>query len=171
MADNFSWILPGEIGGTSLPGGWGYDPDGCQAQLREDLGWLSSQGVRALVSLTEKPLREEIVREQGMLYLHLPIEDMQPPRLEDIAVFIDFVREAQKAERPVAVHCRAGIGRTGTLLACYLVHRNCDPEEALAEIRRKRPGSIETIAQEAAVREYAAYLKSAAAWNNALSRN
>ena len=136
------------------------------------MDWLSRQGVRALISLTEKPLREEVVRQSGMLYLHLPVEDMQAPVLEDICAFMEFVKKAQRAKRPVVVHCRAGMGRTGTLLACYLVHQNCDPEEALAQIRRKRPGSIETLAQEAAVREYAAHLKSgAASWRKALSTN
>ena len=55
----------------------------------------------------------------------------------------------------MAVHCGAGLGRAGTLLAAYLVSQGCDAEEAMARVRRARPGSIETIEQEQAVREYA----------------
>lgn len=172
MVENFSWILPGQLGGAGQPGGWDYDPQGCQIQLQEDLDWLSRQGVQALVSLTEKPLSEEAVRQSGMRYLHLPVADMEPPTLEDVCRFMDFVEQAQRSKLPVVVHCRAGMGRTGTLLACYLVHRDCPPEEALAQIRRRRPGSIETLAQEAVVREYAAQLRAGASiWSRTLSTN
>jgi atypical dual specificity phosphatase len=54
------------------------------------------------------------------------------------------------------VHCAGGLGRTGTVLAAYLVHRGRSAEEAIAEIRRQRPGSVETPAQADAVRQFAA---------------
>ncbi|XP_050164902.1 dual specificity protein phosphatase 23, partial [Myiozetetes cayanensis] len=52
----------------------------------------------------------------------------------------------------VAVHCALGLGRTGTLLGCYLGKlRGLSGVEAVREIRRLRPGSIETPEQEEAV--------------------
>lgn len=52
----------------------------------------------------------------------------------------------------VAVHCMLGHGRTGTLLACYLCkERHLAGGDAIREIRRLRPGSIETAEQEQAV--------------------
>jgi atypical dual specificity phosphatase len=54
----------------------------------------------------------------------------------------------------VAVHCGAGLGRTGTLVACYLVAGGLSAEDAIAKVRRLRPGSIETAEQEAAVRTF-----------------
>lgn len=55
----------------------------------------------------------------------------------------------------VAVHCMLGHGRTGTMLACYLVKtQKMSGSDAIREIRRLRPGSIETREQEQAVMEF-----------------
>ena len=61
----------------------------------------------------------------------------------------------------VTVHCYWGLGRTGTMLAaCLVALFNVDPDDAIREIRRRRPYSIETYEQEHAVRQFAASLKS-----------
>ena len=56
------------------------------------------------------------------------------------------------------VHCSAGLGRTGTMLASYLVQRGSNTAEALAQVRKRRPGSIETADQELAVCDYEVYM-------------
>ena len=58
------------------------------------------------------------------------------------------------------MHCAMGRGRTGTMLACYLVAKEgYSGDEAIDEIRRRRRGSIETRRQEAAVREFEQHWK------------
>src|SRR5713226_8445562 len=59
---------------------------------------------------------------------------------------------------PVAVHCLAGLGRTGTILACYLVRMEMPANNAIIIIREWRPGSIEVPAQEAVVYEYERFI-------------
>ena len=158
MLVNFSWLVPNQIAGAGQIGGYNDHPEDGQEELLEDLALLREQGVLAIVSLTEEPLNEKVLRAKGLAYLHLPIMDMQPPKLEDIIQFIDFVKFLKREERPVVVHCGAGMGRTGTMLACYLVGQGYSFQDALAQVRQRRPGSVETLEQEDVIQDYAEYL-------------
>ena len=90
MLVNFSWLVPNQIAGSGQIGGYGIYAEDSREKLLEDLALLREQGVLAIVSLTEEPLKEELVKAEGLAYLHLPIMDMQPPKLEDIIQFIDL---------------------------------------------------------------------------------
>ena len=67
---------------------------------------------------------------------------------------ISGIAKANERGMGVAVHCGAGLGRTGTVLACWFVHRGQTAQHAIAEVRRLRPGSIETEEQAQAVLQY-----------------
>ena len=139
------------------PGGYGYQLRYGRGRLARDLDLLSAKGIRAVVSLTEYPLPENMLRERDMSYLHLPVADMAAPALEDVLKFMEFIRAAGSAGRPVVAHCGAGMGRTGTMLACYLVEQGMEAEQAMARLRQLRPGSVETAGQEDTVRQYAGH--------------
>ena len=139
MIHNFGWIPPGRMAGFGLSG------ELTAANVRT----LERAGVGALVSLTEEAARP---LPPGLRYLHLPVPDMTVPSPRQIDRFLEFVDAAEEDGLAVAVHCRAGLGRTGTMLACYLVSRGRPAEEALEQVRRQRPGSVETAGQEEAVR-------------------
>ena len=162
MLTNFTWLVPGKIAGMGQPGGYSYHLEDGRERLAKDLDLLLREDVLAVVSLTEQALDRGLLKERDMSYLHLPVGDMQPPTLEDALTFMEFVRESERGRRPVVVHCGAGVGRTGTMLACYLVEQGMEAGPALARVRRERPGSVETAGQERTVRSYAAHRKSLA---------
>jgi atypical dual specificity phosphatase len=153
---NFSWVIPGKLAASGMLGSrYGSFFNGSPT-LAEDLEFAARQKIGALVSLTETALDEGEIRVSGLDYLHLPVEDMRAPAVEDCRRFVDFAADRIDRGIAVLVHCVAGRGRTGTMLACFFVRQGCGPLESLERVRRLRPGSVETEAQEAVVLEYAA---------------
>jgi atypical dual specificity phosphatase len=139
----FTWIEKPLLGAMARP------------EAPEELGWLRSQGIQVLVSLTEDAPRHDWVEEAGLLLFHVPMIDMEAPSVEQLGRCVSAIKRANDRSMGVAVHCGAGLGRTGVVLACYFVERGLTPANAIARTRRLRPGSIETDDQAEAVAEYA----------------
>ncbi len=119
-----------------------------------DAGRLRAAGVTALVSLTRRPPFFD--PPEGVAILHLPVTDMTPPTQAQLVQAVRFLESVVDSGGRAAVHCVAGFGRTGTVLAAYLVAKGEDPDEAIHQVREARPGSIETAEQEQAVHRFAA---------------
>ncbi|MFN3531967.1 MAG: dual specificity protein phosphatase family protein [Candidatus Brocadia sp.] len=119
-----------------------------------DLEFLKDNGIEAIVSLTELPLPKTLIEEFGFEYKHIPIADLASPTQEQIEEFVSFINNLICSKKKIVVHCDAGIGRTGTMLACYLVSKGCSARKAIEEVRKRRPGSIETMEQEDTIIKY-----------------
>ena len=139
LTDRGAWVAPGVLG--------------C-AYPRTDraLAALSGSGVRLLVNLHGRPHDPARLRRHGLREVHLPVADFSAPSPEQIECGVGAILEALAAGEAAAVHCGGGLGRTGTVLACYLAgSEELGAEEAIGRVRATRPGSVETPAQLAAV--------------------
>jgi atypical dual specificity phosphatase len=88
--------------------------------------------------------------------MHVPIREFTAARHDQLESFVVRARTEIDGGGAVAVHCFAGMGRTGMLLAAYLVScGGLSGDDAIKRIRELRPGSIETSDQEDAVRKFA----------------
>ena len=141
--DEFSWIDKPLVAGMARP------------RTLDELAWLRDQGIQLLISLTEEPLRRDWINEAGLFAMHVPVEDLHPPSQRQIDLCLSALAKARGKEFGVGIHCSAGLGRTGTVLSCYLVTQGLSAQDAIARVRQLRPSSIETPEQEEAVEEYA----------------
>jgi atypical dual specificity phosphatase len=132
---NFSYLIPRILAGSSMPRG------------RQDLQRLVDEGIKVLVTAMEESLNEDVVKDVGLEYHYYPVPPYGTPSLQQIKDFVELVNTNRTKNRPVAVHCFMGWGRTGTLLAAYLISEGMTADEAIVEVREKRPGSIETHGQ------------------------
>jgi Protein-tyrosine phosphatase len=130
---NSYWVVPGKLLGGEYPGGES------EAQTLQRLAALTQAGVDCFINLTgagELPAYSPLLP-TGTWYFHLPIADhglpVDQPHMRQI---LSALRGALAAGRCVYVHCRMGIGRTGTVLGCNLVEQGLSGEAALDELNR-----------------------------------
>jgi len=143
---NFSWLIENKLAGSGLP------------NTKEEMSWILTQKITSIITLTEQSLPESFT--QKVDYLHAPTEDFSPSDLKKIDSVVDFIHQNITNDKPSMVHCAGGFGRTGTILASYLVkHQNYSARDAIEKVRRERKGSIQNESQEMAIIEYEKYLK------------
>lgn len=147
-------FCPGKHQPQSLAGPWDRD-------LERDLEAIAAFGARALVTLMEngelaavgvdREALSQGATQRGITWYHLPIPDKcapGPPFEEAWSYVGKRLRSLLLAGERVVIHCKGGLGRTGTVAARLLVELGASPEEAFRQVRRARPGSIETSLQE-----------------------
>jgi len=144
MPHVFDWILPDRLGACVNP----YVSQSAVTQLKD-------RGITMLVNLHERPDQKDILEQLQAQTIHLPVPDSHAPTAAQLDTGVAAISEALEQGKRVAVHCGAGLGRSGTLIAAYLVSQGAAPDDAIAQVRGARPGSIETLEQEVAVHDFA----------------
>jgi atypical dual specificity phosphatase len=135
-AMNFSWLDGGAVAGCRGP------------RTDADLMFLASVGITALVRLApedETGLASSDVRENGLEDCYEPVRDWTAPSQEQIDRIIGFMKRTVENGKRVTVSCGAGCGRTGTILACYLVATGFSADAAIRAVIDARPCSREIL--------------------------
>ncbi len=130
---NISWIEPNGLAASPLP------------TKEADMRSLHEQGIRAIITLTERPITAqsgvtaELLAELGITPLHLSINDFGVPDNQQVADAMSFIEQMQAENKPVLVHCKVGQGRTGTILHAYYLNKGWSLNDAQNRVFDKRP--------------------------------
>jgi len=152
------WVIPGALAGMPMPfihSERRMNHGGALNAYPDELPDLYAAGIRAVVSLLNIPSDAEVYQSAGFTYLCVPLPDGGAPTMAQASEFVRFVNEQLQARRPVAVHCQAGLGRTGTMLATYLIAQGNTAETAVRVVRRVESSAIETPRQVQFLYEFA----------------
>jgi atypical dual specificity phosphatase len=153
----FFWVLPGQLGGMPRPG--------IIDELDHDIAGLQRLGVSVLVTLEESPTVDtEALSRAAIRSFQFPVVDMGVPSIADAITLCREIDECLRQREVVAVHCRAGLGRTGTMLACQLIwSRRRTAREAIEIIRSINPRCIQSDLQVEFLRSFETWLTDNAA--------
>lgn len=143
---NFSWLIEKKLAGSGIPTSF------------EEFEWINNQGIKSIVTMTEDSLPDEWIKEIN--YLHVPTADFTSPDMDKIDTAVEFIHDQIQNNQSVMVHCAAGMGRAGTILACYFVkYEKFSAIAAIKKIRDERPGSIQSKVQELAIGFYEKHVR------------
>jgi len=170
IPQNLYWVIPGELLGM-----------GCPLKRKHIENLHNIYGVTLVINLRECATPHQLFNGTPVKNIHIPIKSFGVPTGKQAEQFINILQQTlegnrapdeedgssapeqntnddSKREGPrqvVAVNCRGGKGRTGTMVACYLVHRQgITAREAILRIRDLSPTSLETRGQEEFVEEF-----------------
>ncbi len=145
---NTYWLPEHRLLAGEYPGSWH------ETEARQKIRQLLKAGVTYFLDLTEVKERlirltpyEGVLRQEAeargsqVVYQRLSIRDIDVPTREGMLQILDAIDQALAAGHTVYIHCWGGIGRTGTVVGCFLVRHGLSGQAALQEIARLRAGS------------------------------
>lgn len=138
------WVIPGKFLAGEHPALWG------QASTTKRIQSLLRSGITVFVDLTEhlhseRQYKEQLVQEAAeyglaVSYRSFPIRDFTAPSIETVKQILDVLDQSLSAGKGVYVHCTAGIGRTGTIVGCFLARHGTTGQAALDRLNTLRSG-------------------------------
>lgn len=150
----FLWLKRGVLAGTPLPGVF-HD-------IEYDMQMLKKVGVTTLITLMTKPVNKDVLEKFSVKSIWHAIKDMGAPDNEQAVTICREIEQAIKNKEVVAVHCRAGMGRTGTILAAYLIWEGSSALNALDTVRNIEPRWVQSEEQVNFLESFDKYMKTIA---------
>ncbi len=146
--DGIWWAVKGLLCGMSRPG--------LVADAALQYRQLAAHGVGLLVCMEERvEYALEPLRSEGLVHHHAPLADMAPPSFAQAVDLCRLAEPAIRGNRGIALHCRGGLGRTGTGIAAILIWFGDAAGEAIAKVRAANPLAIQSVAQLRFLHEFA----------------
>ncbi|KAM9475559.1 dual specificity protein phosphatase CDC14B isoform 4-T4 [Clarias gariepinus] len=138
---DFNWIIPGKFLAFSGPHPKSKIENGYPLHAPEAyFPYFRKHNITTVIRLNKKMYDAKRFTDMGFDHHDLFFVDGSTP---NDAIVTKFINICENADGAIAVHCKAGLGRTGTLIACYLMkHFRLTAAEAIAWIRICRPGSV-----------------------------
>ena len=109
--------------------------------------------------MEEQRVEPQSLRDAGIDPIHFPIVDMQVPELGPAMAMCRKVTRLTASGECVAYHCKAGLGRTGTMLAAQLIAEGVDATDALETVRRIEPRYVQSEVQERFLTQFEQHLR------------
>ncbi|PSM31312.1 ATP-binding cassette domain-containing protein, partial [Haliangium sp. UPWRP_2] len=147
----FRWLRQGALAGMPAPG--------LTNDLEYDLDLIHQTGITHLVTLTTEALPEAPLQARGIASLFFPIEDMDAPALPEALALCRQVAGLLEKGHAVGYHCKAGMGRTGTMLAAQLVFEGLGASDALTQARSVERGWVQSDKQVRFLSQFSDWLR------------
>lgn len=131
------WVEDGRFLAGEYPAS--YDSESTRKRLEDFL----ESGIRTFINLTqphELPPYESVLKDLAYIYdvelfhKRFSIRDHGIPSSQTMTEILDTIDDAIQNDKPVYVHCWGGVGRTGTVVGCYLIRKGLQPEDALLRV-------------------------------------
>ena len=124
----FKWIIRDSLAAMPRPG--------LLEDLDFDLAALRKIEIDEIVTLEEfESVPKDAAEKYGMRVYWFPIVDMGVPDAVQLNALLTYIKQNLLQGRKVAVHCRAGLGRTGTVIVAFLVWDGMELEKAMHIVR------------------------------------
>jgi cell division cycle 14 len=138
---DFNWIIPDKFIAMCSPTAVAKRTDTTVTHTPQYyIPYFKSHNVNCIIRLNSPEYEKSAFTKEGIKHYDMLFPDGTVPPVSIVELFLDVVENATGV---IAVHCKQGLGRTGTLIACYIMkHYNLSASESIAFLRIQRPGSV-----------------------------